>query len=115
MEVGRSAQGEKVVVQPGLYTRIHLLNDISFFSYFTYLAYIGLCAYYCASGTQTLAYALGWRKIGAGAGYPLQRWPRVLQAMHVVLRATVVTFGEPSSFPGSIYQEGLSFFEKRFW
>ena len=70
-----------------------LLYYNSFFSFFTYLAYIGLCAYYCASGTQTFAYAIGWRKLGAGAGYPLQRWPKVLQALHIMLRATVVTFG----------------------
>lgn len=71
-----------------------LTSIISFFSYFTYLTYIGLCAYYCASGTQTIVYAIQWRKLGAGVGYPLQRWPRVLQAMHVVLQATVFTFGK---------------------
>lgn len=75
-----------------IWDSVKLGKGKSFFSYFTYLAYIGLCAYYCASGTQTVAYAVGWRKLGAGAGYPLQRWPRVLQAMHVVLQATVVTF-----------------------
>jgi len=36
----------------------------SYFSYFTYLAYIGLCAYYWASSTQIVAYAIGWRKTG---------------------------------------------------
>ena len=70
-----------------------IITTCRFFSYFTYLAYIGLCAYYCASSTQTIAYAIGWRKLGAGAGYPLQRWPKVLQALHIILRATVVTFG----------------------
>ncbi|CAA7263575.1 unnamed protein product [Cyclocybe aegerita] len=64
----------------------------SYFSYFTYLTFIGLCAHYFAAGTQTFFHALAWRKLGAGAGYPLQRWPRALQAMHVVLQATVVTF-----------------------
>lgn len=65
----------------------------SYFSYFTYLSYTGLCAYYCAASTQTIAYALEWRKAGAGAGYPLQRWLKVLQALHIALRATVITFG----------------------
>ena len=71
---------------------LYILN--SFFPFFTYLAYIGQCAYFCASGTQTFGYAVGWRKLGAGAGYPLQRWPKVLQALHIILRATVVNFGE---------------------
>ncbi|KAF8956426.1 hypothetical protein BDZ97DRAFT_1671613 [Flammula alnicola] len=64
----------------------------SYFSFFTYLAYIGVCAYYFAAGTQTIMYAIFWRKAGAGVGYPLQRWPRILQALHLILQATVVTF-----------------------
>ncbi|KAF8892307.1 hypothetical protein CPB84DRAFT_1816229 [Gymnopilus junonius] len=64
----------------------------SYFSYFTYLSYIGLCAYYWASGVQTVFYALRWRKAGAGAGYPLQRWPKILQALHIVLQTTIVTY-----------------------
>jgi len=64
----------------------------SYFSFFTYLTYIGLCAYYFTSSTQTFSYALRWRKSGAGAGYPLQHWPRFLQALHVILQSTVVTF-----------------------
>jgi len=71
---------------------VKLNEGNSFFSFFANLAYIGLCAYFCASGTQTFAYAVGWRKLGAGAGYPLQHWPKVLQALHIILRATVVTF-----------------------
>ncbi|KAF9473052.1 hypothetical protein BDN70DRAFT_413802 [Pholiota conissans] len=70
-----------------------ILHDAqSYFSFFTYLTYIGLCAYYFAAGVQTLLYALYWRKAGAGVGYPLQRWPKFLQALHVVLHSTVVTF-----------------------
>ncbi|KAF8178715.1 hypothetical protein BJ912DRAFT_1023974 [Pholiota molesta] len=64
----------------------------SYFSFFTYLTYIGLCAYYFAAGVQTITYALYWRRAGAGVGYPLQRWPRILQALHVVLHSTIVTF-----------------------
>ncbi|PPQ75684.1 hypothetical protein CVT26_001518 [Gymnopilus dilepis] len=64
----------------------------SYFSYFTYLSYIGVCAYYWASGVQTASYALRWRKAGAGAGYPLQRWPKILQALHVILQMTITTF-----------------------
>ncbi|KAF8153422.1 hypothetical protein B0H34DRAFT_663051 [Crassisporium funariophilum] len=72
--------------------KLHAGSRQVYFSYFTYLSYIGLCAYYCAATTQTLAYAFGWRRSGAGAGYPLQRWSRILQALHVILQATVVTF-----------------------
>jgi uncharacterized membrane protein HdeD (DUF308 family) len=59
----------------------------SYFSYFTTLTYIGLCAYFFASGVQTLVYACGKRR-----GYPLQRWPRFLQFLHVLLYATIVTY-----------------------
>ncbi len=77
----------------------------SYFSYFTYLTYTGLTAYYLVASAHTLAYALRVRAaVGAHASsssrpgskgaisYPLQRWPRVLQGMHVVLQATVTTF-----------------------
>jgi len=63
----------------------------NFLSYFTFLTYIGICAYYFASGTQTIAYALGSRKSGAAVGYPLQQWPKFLQALHVTLQATITT------------------------
>ncbi|KAJ7472939.1 hypothetical protein B0H11DRAFT_1345230 [Mycena galericulata] len=57
----------------------------SFLSYFTQLSYIGLTAYYCAAAVQTAFYA----RYGT---YPLQRWPRPLQALHVLLQSTVVSF-----------------------
>ncbi|PPQ69543.1 hypothetical protein CVT25_000860 [Psilocybe cyanescens] len=75
-----------------IWNAVRLHDAQSYFSYFTYLAYIGLCAYYIASSTQTVAYALRWRRLGTGAGYPLQRWPRMLQALHVVLHSSVVSF-----------------------
>ncbi|KAJ6471615.1 hypothetical protein C8R47DRAFT_745487 [Mycena vitilis] len=59
----------------------------SFLSYFTQLSYIGLTAYYCAAAVQTFFYA----RYG-GPGYPLQRWPRALQVLHVLLQATITTF-----------------------
>jgi hypothetical protein len=58
-----------------------------YFSYFTTLTYIGLCAYFFALGVQTLVYACGNRR-----GYPLQRWPKFLQFLHVLLHATIVTY-----------------------
>ncbi|KAL1747030.1 hypothetical protein HDZ31DRAFT_61606 [Schizophyllum fasciatum] len=59
----------------------------SYFSYFTHLSYIGLCSYFFASGVQTLLYARDRQ-----TGYPLQRWPKALQALHVLLFATIANF-----------------------
>lgn len=58
-----------------------------YFSYFTHLAYIGLCSYYFASGVQTLVYA-------RNSIYLLRTWPfaKTLQFLHVWLHSTVVTF-----------------------
>ncbi|TFK26016.1 hypothetical protein FA15DRAFT_638287 [Coprinopsis marcescibilis] len=61
------------------------------FAFFTTLSFIGICAYLFASGVQTLLYALKSRQ--GASGYPLQQsWPRVLQALHVLLYTTVTTF-----------------------
>ncbi|KAF7292124.1 hypothetical protein MIND_01239400 [Mycena indigotica] len=57
----------------------------SFLSFFTNLSYTGVVAYYVAAAVQTAAYAR-W------GTYPLRRWPRALQAAHVVLQSTVVVF-----------------------
>jgi hypothetical protein len=62
----------------------------SYFSYFTHLSYIGDCCYFFATGVQTFVYAIRKRK--GGEGYPLQRWPKWLQALHVLLVSTVVTY-----------------------
>ncbi|KAH8111166.1 hypothetical protein DFH11DRAFT_645641 [Phellopilus nigrolimitatus] len=65
--------------------RLHIAD--AYFSYFTELSYIGLCAYFFASGVQTLVYALS-----QGRSYPLQKWPRFLQFLHVLLFATITAF-----------------------
>ena len=62
-----------------------------FFSYFTNLTYVGICAYFFASGVQSLLYALKRSKTGE-EGYPLQKWPRILQYLHTLLLSTVVTY-----------------------
>ncbi|KAI9056863.1 hypothetical protein FKP32DRAFT_1584820 [Trametes sanguinea] len=59
----------------------------SFFSYFTHLSYTGLVAYYFAAGVQTLCYVLNREK-----RYPLQRWPRPLQFLHLLLHSTITTY-----------------------
>ncbi|KAI6129379.1 hypothetical protein EDD16DRAFT_1471474 [Pisolithus croceorrhizus] len=60
----------------------------SYLSYFTSLSYIGLCAYFWASGVQTIAFAQTERRIC----YPLQKWPRPLQLMHVLLYTSIVVY-----------------------
>lgn len=69
--------------------RMQLLTKVArrYFSYFTHLSYIGLCSYFFAAGVQTLFYARSGR-----TSYPLQYWPKFLQALHVLLFATIATF-----------------------
>lgn len=65
----------------------------SYFSYFTELTYIGICSYYWASFTQTFVYARRRRlSPHKTPEYPLQRWPRILQLLHVMLGTTIVLF-----------------------
>ncbi|KAG8862541.1 hypothetical protein FRB96_001098 [Tulasnella sp. 330] len=73
-----------ILVWEGVVT--HVINQ--FFSYFTDLSYIGLCAYFWASAVQTLAYSSRPRP-REPLSYPLQSWPRVLQLLHVLLNCTV--------------------------
>jgi hypothetical protein len=84
----------------------------SYFSYFTKLSYIGLCAYFWAAGVQTFLYARGRRpgshpsppseyEYGYGHGYLLQKWPGTLQFLHVWLGVTAMTFRKCSPFCGS--------------
>ncbi|KAF8557174.1 hypothetical protein OG21DRAFT_1407583 [Imleria badia] len=62
-------------------------HPASYLSYFTDLTYIGLVAYFWASGVQTIAFVLRGRK-----SYPLQTWPRFLQLLHVLLHSSVIVF-----------------------
>jgi len=68
-------------------------NVDSFFSYFTNLSYIGICAYFFASGVQTFAYARNRNYYQSkSSGYPLQHWPWILRYLHGLLFSTIVTF-----------------------
>lgn len=58
-----------------------------FFSFFTNLSFVGLCAYFWAAGVQTILYAR-WGEVK----YPLQKWPKFLQFLHLLLQSTVITF-----------------------
>ncbi|KAJ8093977.1 hypothetical protein PM082_009862 [Marasmius tenuissimus] len=62
------------------------------FSFFTTLTYIGICAYYWAAFVQTACYELERRKKGGRVGYPLQRWPKFLQSLHLILGTTIITY-----------------------
>jgi hypothetical protein len=73
----------------------------SYFSYFTNLSYVGICAYFFASAVQTFAYH---KILNLNQGkkadydhlsteyYPLQHWPWILRYLHGLLFTTVVTF-----------------------
>lgn len=78
----------------GAYVTLHTFrrrhcteHNCRFFSYFTTLSYIGLLSYLWAAAVQTLAYALSRR-----SSYPLQRWYRPLQYLHLLLQSTVITY-----------------------
>ncbi|KAJ7813375.1 hypothetical protein B0H13DRAFT_2142276 [Mycena leptocephala] len=73
------------LVSPSVLAGIRLVFVPSFLSYFTNLSYIGLVAYYWAAAVQTLFYARYRR-------YPIQRWPKPLQGLHVLLQSTITTF-----------------------
>jgi len=65
----------------------------SYFSYFTNLSYIGICAYFFASAVQTFAYDYNlYMNEDKNSIYPLQRWHRILRYLHGLLFTTVVTF-----------------------
>jgi hypothetical protein len=59
----------------------------SFFSYFTDLSYVGVVTYFWASSIQTIVFVLRGQK-----AYPLQKWPRILQLLHVLLYTTITIF-----------------------
>ena len=64
-----------------------------YFSYFTNLSYIGICAYFFASAFHTFAYDYNlYMNEDKNSVYPLQRWPRILRYLHGLLFTTVVTF-----------------------
>ncbi|KXN84668.1 hypothetical protein AN958_12046 [Leucoagaricus sp. SymC.cos] len=63
----------------------------TYFSYFTHLSYIGVTAWFWASGVQTFAFARN-RKNEDDARYPLQSWPKPLQILHELLFSTIATF-----------------------
>ncbi|THU95013.1 hypothetical protein K435DRAFT_839632 [Dendrothele bispora CBS 962.96] len=62
-----------------------------YFSYFTELTNIGICSYYWASFVQTTAYVRNGSG-GRGKGYPLQKWGKTLQVLHMMLGTTIVAY-----------------------
>ncbi|GJE98930.1 hypothetical protein PsYK624_151670 [Phanerochaete sordida] len=75
-----------------IYEGVRDHTDAAFFSYFTDLSYIGLLAYFWAAGAQTLSYARAQRTHPLAPSYALQRWPRALQAAHLLLQSSALAF-----------------------
>jgi len=74
-----------------------------YYAYFTHLTYIGLCAYFFASSFHTGIFTLNLRHLrhgdtSQGLWYPLQKWGKFLQVMHIYLYCTVITFGVLAPF-----------------
>ncbi|KAJ3534652.1 hypothetical protein NMY22_g6827 [Coprinellus aureogranulatus] len=95
-----------------------LHNAQKFLSFFTNLSYFGLCGYFWVSGIHTLKYSRS-KSRNRKPGYPLQKWPKVWQNLHLLLYTTVVTFPfivtivywvliAPSDAPFSDFFDGFS-------
>ncbi|KAG8957513.1 hypothetical protein FRC03_010060 [Tulasnella sp. 419] len=73
-----------------------VLHDINrWFSYFTNICFVGLCAYFWVSSFHTLSYVLALKEYGSETekpSYALQRWPRILQLLHVLLLTTIFVY-----------------------
>ncbi|EGN98716.1 hypothetical protein SERLA73DRAFT_181325 [Serpula lacrymans var. lacrymans S7.3] len=70
------------------YNAVHFKpNAGGYFSYFTNLTYIGIVSYFWAAAVQTIAFSRNNNE-----SYPLQRWPRVLQFLHILLYSTITTY-----------------------
>ncbi|KAF9446710.1 hypothetical protein P691DRAFT_708055 [Macrolepiota fuliginosa MF-IS2] len=72
-----------------VYESVVLRQGNIWFSFFTHLAFIGLTAYFVASTYHGFNYKPTSSSVYA---FPLQQWPRPLQALHVMLMSTVTTF-----------------------
>lgn len=55
-------------------------------AFFTHLTHLGLCAYFWATTIQTSSFNRNGEE-----SYALQRAPRVLQLMQVLLQASIIT------------------------
>ncbi|KAJ3515977.1 hypothetical protein NMY22_g14313 [Coprinellus aureogranulatus] len=95
-----------------------LHNAQRFLSFFTNLSYFGLCGYFWVSGIHTFKYSRSKYR-NRKPGYPLQKWPKVWQNLHLLLYTTVVTFPfivtivywvliAPSDAPFSDFFDGFS-------
>lgn len=94
----RNGKSDPSYAASQLYGSSLTFHAARYFVYFTHLTYIGLCAYFCASSFHSGFFTLNLRRLRHGdtsqaLWYPLQKWGRFLQAMHIYLYCTVVTFG----------------------
>jgi len=72
-----------------VYESVVIRQGNIWFSFFTHLTFTGLTAYLLVSTYHDFNYK---PSASSSYAYPLQRWPRVLQAMHILLISTVTTF-----------------------
>ncbi|KAG8844560.1 hypothetical protein FRB91_002532 [Serendipita sp. 411] len=77
-----------------------VLDEIPFkqyYVYFTRLTFIGLTSYFCAAAFHSGFFVLSLRQLKKGEAtrapwYPLQKWGRVLQFLHLALFSTIITY-----------------------
>ncbi|KAJ3566263.1 hypothetical protein NP233_g7108 [Leucocoprinus birnbaumii] len=81
--------GGATLITSIVYESVVLRQGNIWFSYFTHLTYIGLTSYFLLSAYH----GLGYKPTSTPAdAYPLQRWKKILQALHILLLSTVTTF-----------------------
>jgi hypothetical protein len=71
-------------------------NLYRYYIYFTRLTFIGVTAYFSAVAFQTGFFVLSLRqlkrgKVSRAPWYPLQKWPKVFQFLHLWLFSTIIT------------------------
>lgn len=82
-----------IIIYEGVQTG-HLADQ--YYIYFTRLTFIGVTAYFSAAAFHTGFFVLSLRqlkrgKVSRAPWYPLQKWPRVLQFLHLWLFSTIIT------------------------
>lgn len=68
-----------------------------YYIYFTRLTYVGLTAYFSVAALHTGVFVLSLRQLKRGTvsrapWFPLQKWGRFLQFLHLYLFSTIITF-----------------------
>lgn len=77
------------VITSLVYESVVIRQGNIWFSFFTHLTIIGLAAYFLVSTYHGFNYK---PSPSSSYAYPLQRWPRIFQALHILLISTITTF-----------------------